>query len=227
MSTVPPLPPTIETYLGLITSEYQDKPNFLAQVAAECQPYVDLMNTLYGMIGAFSPDSVGQQLDWFAAYVGVKRELAAPLANVYFTWGTDGQGWGEGTWLGPNDSPAGLTTLPDDAFQTLVRLKIAMNNWDGTVPGAYAVWDSVMGSAFGLLIQDNQDRTMLIVFTGLIESVVTKALISGGYFDMRPAGVRITEFAQPSVPNTPVFGWGVQNTSIAGWGAGCWIEPLL
>ena len=227
MSTSPPtLPPTIGTYLALITDEHNTKPKFMAQVAAECQPYVDLMATLYQMIGLFTPNSLGDQLDKFAAWVGVSRNLNTPLDNVYFTWGGTGPGWGEGTWLGPDDSESGLTILPDDAFQILVRFGIAENNWDGTIPGAYAIWESVMGPDFGILIQDNQDRTMLIVFVGLIESVITKALIVGGYFNLRPAGIRITEFAQPSVPDTPVFGWGAQNSTIAGWGTGCWIEPL-
>lgn len=46
------------------------------------------------------------------------------------------------------------------------------------------------------------------------------------YSGMRPAGVRITSFAQPSVPGAPVFGWGADNANVAGWGTGCWIEPL-
>jgi Protein of unknown function (DUF2612) len=229
MSTLPvlPAPPTLEYYLGLIPSENNQQPKFMATVAARVQPYIDLQTMLYAMIGIFTPNAIGDQLDKVGVWAGANRNLTTPLPNVYFTWGEDGLGWGEGTWLGPNDSEAGLTVLPDDSFQILVKLVIAMNQWDGTVPGAYNIWDTVMGEQFGILIQDNQDTTMLVVFTGLIESVVTKSLIAGGYFNLRPAGVRITEFAQPSVPNTPVFGWGVENDTISGWGTGCWIEPLI
>ena len=220
-------PPTLETYLNLVAKEHRDKPNFMATVAAEIQPFVDIMTTLYSMIGMYNPNAVGDQLDKFAQWVGANRNLKTPLTDVYFTWGTDGLGWGEGTWLGPDDSESGLTVLPDDAFQMLVKLVIAENNWDGTVPGAYAIWQSVMGTGFSILIQDNQDMTMLVVFTNLFESVVTKALIVGGYFNLRPAGVRINGFFQPSVPDTPVFGWGIENSTISGWGTGCWIKPLL
>jgi hypothetical protein len=218
--------PTLETYLALVTKEHQNKPNFMATVAAEIQPFVDIMNTLYSMLGMFNPNATGDQLDKFAEWVGVSRKLTTPITGVYFAWGTEGVGWGQGTWLGPEDSAAGLTVLPDDAFQILVKLVIAMNNWDGTIPGAYTIWNAVMGSSFPILIQDNQDMTMLVVFTSAIESVVTLALITGGYFNMRPAGVKIAEFAKPSVANTPVFGFGAENSSIAGWGVGCWIEPL-
>lgn len=227
MGSIPMPPPTIDSYLSLITSEHNQKPKFMATVAAECQPFVDLQATLYSLIGIFNPNSIGDQLDKVGVWVGANRNLTTPLTGVFFTWGSEGLGWGEGTWLGPDDSESGLTVLPDDSFQILVKLIIAMNNWDGTIPGAYSIWDSVMGEEFGILIQDNQDMTMLVVFTGLIESVVTKALIVGGFFNLRPAGVRITEFAQPSIPDTPVFGWGVENSTISGWGTGCWIEPLL
>jgi hypothetical protein len=226
MSTLPTIPPTIQTYLDLITSEHRDKPKFMASVAEVCQPFVDIMATLYSMIGLFTPNAIGDQLDKVAVWAGVSRDLDTPLAGVYFTWGDAGPGWGQGTWLGPDDQQSGLTVLPDDAFQMLVKFAIAENNWDGTVPGAYTIWQNVMGADFGILIQDNQDRTMLIVFIGLIESVVTKALINGGYFNLRPAGVRIIGYGQPSVANTPVFGWGAQNNNVAGWGTGCWVEPL-
>lgn len=219
--------PTLEYYLGLIPPEHRDKPKFVATVSARVQPYVDLMATLGSMIGIFNPDGEGDQLDKLGPWVGASRVLTTPLPNVFFTWGTAGLGWGQGTWLGPDDDPSvGLASLPDDSFQILLKLIIAMNNWDGTIPGAYSIWNSVMGTQYGILIQDNQDMTMLIVFTGLISSIVTKALITGGYFNLVPAAVRIVEFAQPSIANTPVFGWGANNSTVGGWGTGCWIAPL-
>lgn len=227
MGSVPVAPPTLATYLALIPPENSQKPKFVATVAAEVQPYVDIQATLFSMIGLFTPNSVGNQLDGVAQWVGTNRNLPAPLTGVYFTWGADNLGWGEGTWLGPNDSEAGLTVLPDDSFQILVKLVIAMNNWDGTIPGAYNIWDSVMGPDFGILIQSNGDMTMLVVFVEQIDSIVTRALIAGGFFNLVPATVRVTQFSQPSVPDTPVFGWGVENDVISGWGTGCWIEPLI
>lgn len=228
MSTTPQfsIPPTLDQYLALIPSVHNTKPRFMAQVAEEIQPFVDMMATVYAMIGMFNPNAIGDQLDKLAVWVGANRNLASAISGVYFTWGSTTLGWGNGTWLGPDDSTSGLTVLPDDSFQILVKLIIAMNNWDGTIPGAYSVWNSVMGTQYGLLYQDNQDETILVVFTGQIASVVTKALITGGFFNLIPAGVRVTEFAQPSIPSTPVFGWGANNSTVAGWGTGCWIQPL-
>jgi hypothetical protein len=219
-------PPTLDTYLALITSEHRDKPKFMAQVAEEVQPYVDLMQTLWSMITIFSTTASGDQLDKFAQWVGVTRNLPIPLTGVFFSF-DEGPGFDEGTWVGPADDPSyGLTVLPDDSFRILVSLFIAMNNWDGTIPGAYALWDSVMSSDFGILIQDNQDMSMLVVFTGAIESVITKALITEGFFNLRPAGVRINLFGEPSVADTPCFGFDAQSTVVAGFDTGCWIQPL-
>ncbi|KAA6459618.1 DUF2612 domain-containing protein [Acidobacteria bacterium AB60] len=219
-------PPTLQDYLNLVTSQHRDKPKFMAKVAEEIQPLVDIMATLFSMIGRFTPNATGNDLDMVGTRVGTSRNLEAALTGVYFTWGNGGPGWGAGTMISPTDSPSGLTVLPDDAFQTLIKLTIAQNNWDGTIPGAYAVWNAVMGSGFPILIQDNQDMTMLVVFPAGIQSVVVKALLADGYFNMRPAGVRVSGFAQPSIPNNPIFGFGTSTPYIAGWGTGCFIEPI-
>jgi Protein of unknown function (DUF2612) len=227
MSTTPQIiPPTLETYLSLITSEHNQKPKFMATVAAEIQPFVDVQATLFAMIGIFNPNSVGDQLDKVGVWVGANRNISTPINGVFFSWGKAGVGWGQGTWLGPTDSANGLTVLPDDAFQILVKLTIAENAWDGTVPGAYSIFNSVFASqGLSLLIQDNQDTTMFVVVVGVL-SAVAQSLISGGFFNLKPAGVQITSFNQPTVQGAPVFGWGAENSGVSGWGTGCWIAPI-
>jgi hypothetical protein len=215
-------PYPLQYYLNLITSEHNRKPKFMATVAAAVQPFVDLQATFAAMIGIFNPNAAGDQLDKVGAWVGVTRNLTQPIN--------------------------GVTVLDDVDFQTLIKLAIAQNHWDGTIPGAYAVWNSVFnppggsgyntggygqggygvgGSGIGILIQDYQDMTMLVVFTGTISSTVTKDILAGGFFGLRPAGVMILGFFQPSVPSAPVFGFGAQNATVAGFGTGAWIEPLV
>jgi len=219
MSTsLPTLPPTLDQYLALITSEHNTKPKFMAAVAAEVQPFVDLMATLYKMIGIFTPNSVGDQLDKVGALIGASRDLPKAINGVWFTLDDPNLGLDAGTLVGANDNPAvGLLVLPDDSYQILIKLKIAMNAWDGTVPGAYRVWNTTFAlEGWNIAIQDFQDMTMAVLFIGGIQSVVVQALIISGYFNLRPAGVRIVGFYQPSVPNIPVFGLDAENSLIAG-----------
>jgi hypothetical protein len=226
MSTTPFTPPTLETYLALITSEHNQKPDFMATVAAEVQPFVDLQAQLFSMIGIFSPNSVGDQLDKVGVWVGANRNVEEALAGVYFAWDTAGVGWDQGTWFAAGDSLDGLVTLPDDSFQTLIRFIIATNAWDGTVPGAYTAFNTVFASGgLSILIQDNQDTTMFIVIRGQLNAVAM-ALILGGYFELKPAGVQITHFYQPTVQGAPAFGFGAQNSAVSGWGTGCFITPI-
>lgn len=51
---------------------------------------------------------------------------------------------------------------------------------------------------------------------------VTKALFTGGYLGLKPAGVRVTGYLTPTVPNVPFFGWDLDSSLIAGWDVGAW-----
>jgi hypothetical protein len=63
---------------------------------------------------------------------------------------------------------------------------------------------------------------MALALTGPVPDAVTLALFTGGYLDIKPAGVRINDYFTPVVPNTPYFGYGVENSNISGWGVGYW-----
>jgi hypothetical protein len=193
-------PYPLQYYLDRVTSEHNTKTKFMATVAAAVQPFVDLQATFAAMIGIFNPNGAGDQLDKLGQWVGVTRDLVTPIN--------------------------GETTLGDSDFQTLIKLAIAQNHWDGTIPGAYTLWNSIFASqGIGLLIGDNQDMTMDVVFTG-VQGVVTEAILGGGFFGLRPAGVRITGFFQPGEADQPIFGLDAENSTVSGLDVGFWMEPL-
>lgn len=166
----------------------------MAMLAATFQPLADTLDTVNQMALLFDLDAaVGVQLDVIGQWVGVTRNLQLAISGVYFAWDTIGLGWDDGIWLGPGDPVSGLIVLPDAQYRTLLRAKIADNQWDGTVEGAYKIYDVLFaGTGFGINIKDNENMTMTITVTGPPLDALTKAMVLGGYLDLKPAGVLAT-----------------------------------
>jgi hypothetical protein len=196
------IPVTLDSYLALVTSEHNQRPKYMATLSLYLQPMVDLQNLLNSFAGLFDIDfAVGQQLDFIGQWVGASRQLKQTIN--------------------------GISVLDDNTYRILLKAVIALNHWDGTVPGAYAIWAIVFATeGYDILIQDNQDMSMFFVFVTATLSTIVLALIINGYFDLRPAGVLMRGYFMPSVPGTPVFGFGIENDTVAGWGHGAWIAPL-
>ncbi len=211
---------TTQTYLDLITSEYKDQPNFAATISTMTDLLVWVQGLMTSMIPIFdvSLAPVGNQLDIIGQWVGVSRNLTKPIGGVFLTWdGTVSNGWDSGTWQG---SQTQITVLPDDVYLTLILARIAINNWDGTIDGAYTIWASVLPQ-YNLLIFDNQNMSFIAAIQGSIPDVLTQALITGGYFVPKPEGVLISNYVLP-VDTNPFFAWDVQSSSMSGWDTGSW-----
>lgn len=211
-------------YTSLITSEHADKPNFMAMVSLLAQWAVDRRNLLASIPGLYDIDTaVGQQLDRIGEWVGISRNLSLPLGNVYFSFDATGLGFDQGAWQGPFDPTAGLVALPDNQYRILLYATIAANNWDGTVPGAYVAWNTIFSTlGYSILIQDSQDMMMSLVLLGPVPDAVTLALFTGGYLNLRPAGVGIDGYYFPSITGVPIFGFDAENSSISGFDVGAW-----
>lgn len=219
---------TIQDYLNLITSSWSKKPNFTAMVSLDVSLPVQVQKLLTSMNPIFDLDTppVGDQLDIIGEWVGISRNVNIPIAGVYFAWDVDDTvGWEYGTWQ-PFNAPTTINTLPDDAYLTLIRAKIAANNWDGTTDGAYKIWDDIFPQ-FTILIQDGQNMTYALAIIGGIVDSLTLALITGGYIPLRPEGVLITEYFV-STDSNPAFAWDIvtPSSSLDGWNLGSWLREL-
>lgn len=223
---------TIQEYLDLITSEHQGKPDFTKVVTFSVSPLVRVQELLASMIPLFDLDTPprGDQLDIIGKWVGVSREIAVPIpgADVFFTWDdTEALGWDSGTWA-PLDSSGTpvpptpvteITVLPDDAYLVLIRARIAANQWDGTTEGAYAIWQELFPD-ITILIQDYTDMSYAMLFIGTIDAL-TMALLTGGYIQLKPEGVRIVGYF---IGTPPVFAWDTVGGNFAGWDTGNWAK---
>lgn len=215
---------SVTPYVNLITSEYKNSPNFLAVVSALCQGSADQQQALASMPGLFDINvAVGSQLDTVGLWIGLSRDLSVPLTGVYFALDTAGVGLDQGTWYTPPFDPfTQLDALPDSLYRQLLYAKIVNNQWDGTVPGAYAFMAAVFpGDTF--FIQDNGNMTMYIGVIGAVPlNAVTTALLENGYFNIKPVGVGIAGYVTPSILGSPVFGLDANGMAMAGLDAGCW-----
>jgi len=218
---------TLDEYLQLVTSEHRDKPLFMAMVEMLVQPLIDIGNQMTELVDDFDlDDAVGVQLDKVGEWIGLSRVLAIPLTGVYFSWDdTVLTGWESGTWKGDFDPSTGLTSLPDDEYRRLLKAKIAANHWDGTMEGAQAIWNLVFAGAQTIIVQDNQDMTMTIGFVGPPLTAVQQALLTGGYFPLKPGGVRIRYYAIP-VDTGPLFAWDASSPELQGWETGSWAKEV-
>lgn len=211
-------------YLNLVTSEHRVRPKFMAMVEGVMQPFADIVAVMRSIVVLYDLDvSVGAQEDVDGEWIGASRALNAPLTNVYFSFDVSGLGFDEGTWQGPFNPNTYVINLSDDQYRLLLRAKLLNDRWDGTIPGAYAIWAELFdGTDFGILIQDLGNMHMLFALTGPTPDVITLALFKGGYLNVKPAGVKIDAYLTPSVPSTPYFGFDVENASISGFDSGAW-----
>lgn len=216
---------TLIQYLDLITSEHRDKPKFLATVGINTAVQRRVQDLLSTMIPKFDIDlATGGQLDIIGQWVGISRNVSIPVAGIYFSWdGSQFVGWDFGVWK-DNLQPATISTLFDESYRTLIRAKIAANQWDGTTEGAYAIWDAVFPT-LTILIQDNQNMSYALAIVGGVIDSLTLALLTGGYLPLKPEGVRVSTYYVP-INSGPLFAWDTQSASLGGWDSGSWAREI-
>lgn len=210
-------------YTGLIPAENANAPNFVAMVGAVAGAFAEINNLLRTIEASFDLDSArGVQLDQIGIWVGLSRNVPTPLTGIYFSFDTESLGFDQGNWKGPYDPDTGITTLDDETYRTMLRAKIASNMWDGTMPKYREIMAYVLQS-FGakVVAVDHQDMTMDVYFFGAVFPAVFVALLTGGYFPLKPAGVKINGYHIQ-----PVFGFDQSDAYISGFDTGYFIAKI-
>lgn len=218
----------VDDYLNLITSEHRDKPNYIATITAGVSPLLKIQEVLLGLSEDFTVDlAIGNQLDAVGEWVGRSRRVAIPLTGVYFTWDdTAATGWESGIWKSNFDPDSGLSLLPDDQYRVLIKAKIAANNWDGSIPGAYVVWQQAFGIGSQIAIQDSQNMSFIVAMFGFPLDAVSFALLTGGYIPLKPEGVRIANYSV-APDAAEIFAWDVNSDLFKGWDEASWPIEII
>lgn len=212
-------------YLNLVTSEYADKPNFLKVIQTTIQAWADTTNLQDLYIQLYDVDNaIGEQLDVVGQWVGISRNLKLSIAGIYFAFDTSGVGFDQGIWQGPFDPDSGLVQLPDDHYRLLIKAIILNNVWDGTTDNAYALANVVFQSyGYSIFIEDPCNLTMNLGLFGTgPPDPLTLALFVGGYLNIKPAGIHISNyFTQYNAG--PLFAFDLNDgVKFAGFDSGSW-----
>ena len=180
-----------DDYLGLVTSEHRDQPNFSAIIQAFTQGFVDEINNQLALPSQLNLDTAqGDQLDILGKWVGFPRTVAFPVTGVYFALDTPAVGFDQGSWKGPNDPDTGIVTLDDGTYRLAIKAKIGANFWDGTMPSFLVIMNLVFaGTGITVTAVDNQNMTMDVTLSAKPPALL-RALIVSGFLPLKPAGVQ-------------------------------------
>lgn len=183
-------------YKTLITSEHQGQPKFMAWLTAATGMIEDAQRFLTGLYLQYDLDrAVGTQLDVVGASLGTPRKL-------------------------PFQPSGGVSPImPDQNYRLVLKAIIAESHFEGTVPGLYKLFQTVLGNT-GLLfaVQDNQDMTISVYVYGVTSSLIEDEL-EHGLIIPKPEGVSVTI----NVTSNKIFSWGLDNAIFSGWGTGHWL----
>ncbi|MGO4496431.1 DUF2612 domain-containing protein [Paenibacillus sp. 2RAB27] len=170
-----------EKYLNLITSQHKVQPKFMAWLGSTLNMLDDIMEVTESIPSAFDIDNaVGVQLDLIGSILGRSRVLSF--------------------------QPSGGTSpiLNDANYRISLKAKIAQNQWDGTLPKIYEIWNSIFPDV-KLVMIDNQDMTVSAVVSGLLDPVATE-LVVGGHIIPKPMGVKLNIIESIEVSESSYIG---------------------
>lgn len=189
---------TIQPYLDLITSEHKTKSKFTAWLSAALNIVSDTTTMTQNMPSDFDIDNaIGVQLDILGPIVGRSR-------NLNFQ---------------PSDGSS--PTLDDKNYRIALKAKIAQNQWDGTIPGIYDIWNNLFPD-LPINVVDNQNMTMSVLINGTVDPVINE-MVASGYIIPKPMGVSLTIIQNVDVTQSIYMGGLVTsnktiNLSIPGGG---------
>ncbi|MEK8128654.1 DUF2612 domain-containing protein [Paenibacillus filicis] len=180
---------SISKYIDLITSQHKVQPKFIAWLSSPLNIVNDGINQSKKLPDDFDIDkAIGVQLDTLGEIIGRSRYL-------------------------PFQPTAGISpVLDDENYRIALKAKIAQNQWDGTIPQIYEIWESLFDDV-RLMIVDNQNMTMAALIEGTL-STTARELVASGLIIPKPAGVGLQIIEVTDVDSQTFVGGLVTGTEI-------------
>lgn len=200
-----PVSPFVAPYEKLITSEHNQKPDFMSVIDVVVGAAADAAANTLAIQPSFVLDSaVGAQLDILGLWIGQSRKIDNILVIGFFGFSEVSTGlpdglqetFGEvnnsavgGIWFSLGQADSGSTILNDQAYLTILKARIVKNQWDGTVGGMEEALQFIVGVACAVIDHGN---LTLSVNVPLPITPLEEALLESLDLIPRPAGVAIT-----------------------------------
>lgn len=214
---------TTVNYADLVPGANRDKVKFrqIIQLLTEASARVQEVYASIPQI--FDLDrAIGDQLDVIGQWVGIGRTIPVEVSGVYFEWdGGAPVGWDAGIWQGIFDPDAGPVLLNDEDYRRLIRTKILINTWDGSLGELEAIWQSLLPDGRPGIVLDNQDMTLSFGFEGTPITGLQLAILEIGLKLIKPAAVRILDVFSATA-GQPLFAWD----NGPGWDNSSWSTLL-
>lgn len=184
----------INSYLELITSQYQNSPKFKKWVELLLTPYIDTQNLALILYTYFDIDTaIGKQLDMLGEVIGAKRLL-------------------------PFQPSEGNPLLDDENYRFLLKAQILRNIWNGTNQHIYEIWNE-LHSDIAIAIKDNQDMTVTALFIGNLNKL-QQEMIEYGMIVPKAQGVKMLyAFSLP-----PLFSYDQDTEYFKGYDEANWAQ---
>lgn len=174
-------------YVALLTSQYQNSPNFLTRNISEDQKYEDILQCMISFQQAFDIDTaVGVQLNILGINAGVSRTV-------------------------PFQPTGGISPVMDDAtYRLVIKATQAQYTWNGLIDSLYTIWADLFPGG-KLILTDNQNMTATVSLSGTFTALIQQ-LITNGLIVPRPETVQYSY----TFATLPIFGADLNNAFIAG-----------
>ncbi len=196
--------PNAAPYTALITSEHNQKPNFMALVGVLTGAMGDAVAATNAIQPAFNLlTAYGIQLDIIGLWVGQPRIVPQVLVSGYFGFTALQTGEPEGlqevygdlrnvglggVWFGLQDSASGSTTLNDAQYRTVLQARILRNQSNGTLSAIEGALMDLFGVPCAVIDNGTMSLTLNI---GAPITPTDEALLTSLDILPRPAGVAI------------------------------------
>lgn len=192
-------------FTDLVTTEHQDKPNYIKTVSLSVQGFADQIALCAQSYNLYDLDKAyGSQLDAIGLWVGISRFVSLDI-QTYFSWDTLGVGWDQGKWWRVGDAESVVTQLSDQSFRDIIRLKIMCNKSDGSIPSATEIVKKAVEGAGATVSVAEGIMEVTFNIKGDI-SRITRAILLGGYLPIKASGVGVNYTFVDSVVINDDFG---------------------